>query len=112
MILIRVAALVILLQRISLGGLVAQTPDSEVAAAARRVAAVAQLAADEYALGVSGGRIVAAAEVEEARLFLAEARRNATRLPPATSQPVVAMLTAMESMVGRTVEPDSVTRLV
>ena len=111
-ILIRAAALLVLFQQATIGGLAAQTPDSEMAAAARRVAAVAQLAADEYALGVSGGRIVAAAEVEEARLFLAEARRNATRLPPATAQPVVAMLTSMESMVGRTAEPDSVTRLV
>jgi len=111
-VLIRVVGLLILLEQVWIGALAAQTPGSEVAAAARRVAAIAQLAADEYALGVSGGRIVAAAEVEEARLFLAEARRNATRLPPATSQPVVAMLTAMESMVGRTAEPDSVTRMV
>jgi high-affinity iron transporter len=108
----RVIVPLILLQQGAVGALAGQTPDSEIAAAARRVAAIAQLAADEYALGVSGGRIVAAPEVEEARLFLAEARRNATRLPPATSQQVVAMLTAMESMVGRTAEPDSVTRLV
>lgn len=111
-ILIRVLALLVFFQQVTIGTTTAQAPDSEVAAAARRVAAIAQLAADEYALGVSGGRIVAAPEVEEARLFLAEARRNATRLPPATSQQVVAMLTAMESMVGRTAEPDSVTRLV
>ena len=69
----------------------ASTP--EVAAAARRVAATAQLAAEEYALGVSGGRIVAAPEVEEARLFLAEARRNATRLPSATAHSITALLT-------------------
>ena len=111
-ILIRGIALPVLLQQAAPVALTAQTPDGEVAAAARRVAAITQLAADEYALGVSGGRIVAAAEVEEARLFLAEARRNAARLPPVTSQSVVAMLTAMESMVGRTAEPDSVTRLV
>ena len=111
-ILIRAVALLICFQQVRVGLLAAQTPNSEVAAAARRVAAVAQLAADEYALGVSGGRVVAAPEVEEARLFLAEARRIAARLPPATSQPVVVMLTAMESMVGRTVEPDSVSRLV
>ena len=47
-------------------GLVAQDP----AAAARRLASLAQLAAEEYRLGVKQGRIVAAAEVEEARLFL------------------------------------------
>ncbi|HJR33723.1 MAG TPA: cytochrome c/FTR1 family iron permease [Gemmatimonadales bacterium] len=111
-ILIRAVALLIFFQQAGIAMLAAQTPDREVAAAARRVAAVAQLAAEEYALGVSGGRVVAAPEVEEARLFLAEARRNAVRLPPATSLPVVAMLTAMESMVGRTAEPDSVSRLV
>ena len=90
----------------------AQPSRPEIAAAARRVAATAQLAADEYALGVSGGRIVAAPEVEEARLFLAEARRNATRLPSATAQSTAAMLTTLESMVNRSAEPDSVSRLV
>lgn len=90
----------------------AQAPGPEAAAAARRVAATAQLAADEYALGVSGGRIVAAPEVEEARLFLAEARRNATRLPAATALSAAALLTTVESMVNRSADPDSVSRLV
>jgi high-affinity iron transporter len=94
------------------GPLSGQALAPEVAAAARRVAATAQLAAEEYALGVSGGRIVAAPEVEEARLFLAEARRNATRLPPATAQSTIAVLTTVEAMVGRFADPDSVTRLV
>ena len=89
-----------------------QAPGPEVAAAARRVAATAQLAADEYSLGVSGGRIIAAPEVEEARLFLAEARRNATRLPGATAQSTAALLTTVESMVNRSADPDSVSRLV
>ncbi len=94
------------------GPLSGQALGPEVAAAARRVAAMAQLAAEEYALGVSGGRIVAAPEVEEARLFLAEARRNASRLPPATAQSTIAVLTTVEAMVGRSADPDSVTRLV
>src|SRR6188474_2757695 len=98
-ILIRGMALLLALSTGSASLLPGQVSTPGVAAAARRVAATAQLAAEEYALGVSGGRIVAAPEVEEARLFLAEARRNATQLPPATSQAVVAMLTAMESMV-------------
>ena len=92
--------------------LAGQPPQPEVAAAARRVAATAQLAAEEYALGVSGGRIIAPPEVEEARLFLAEARRNVTRLPPATAQSTAALLTTVESMVSRSADPDSVTRLV
>ena len=37
---------------------------------ARRVAATAQLAAQEYRVGVVDGRVVAKAEVEEAALFL------------------------------------------
>ena len=87
-------------------------PVADVAASARRVAATAQLAAEEYALGVSGGRIVAAPEVEEARLFLAEARRNAGRLPAQTAQTTVATLTVIDGLVSRAADPDSVTRLV
>ena len=37
---------------------------------ARRIAATAQLAAQEYRVGVIDGRVVAKAEVEEAQLFL------------------------------------------
>ena len=36
----------------------------------RRLASTALLAAQEYAIGVRGGRIVMAAEVDEAKLFL------------------------------------------
>ena len=50
-------------------------PATDSAVVARRVAASAQLAAQEYRIGVVGGKIVAAAEVEEARLFLNEAIR-------------------------------------
>ena len=111
-ILIRSVALLLALSTGSVSLLPGQASTPEVAAAARRVAATAQLAAEEYALGVSGGRIVAAPEVEEARLFLAEARRNATRLPAATAQSIAAQLTTVEAMVGRSADPDSVTRLV
>jgi high-affinity iron transporter len=93
-------------------GLAAQAVGAETAAAARRVAAMAQLAAEEYALGVSGGRIIAAPEVEEARLFLAEARRNASRLPADLARSTTATLISLESMVDRTAEPDSVSRTV
>jgi high-affinity iron transporter len=53
----------------------------DAATIARRVAAVSSIAADEYALGVSDGRIVSQAELTEARLFLGEARDAAVRLP-------------------------------
>jgi hypothetical protein len=55
------------------------TPDQ--APLVRRVAATAQLAAQEYRLGVSAGHVVSPAEVDEARLFLQESRRSAVLLP-------------------------------
>ena len=58
----------------------AATP-TDPAPVVRRVAATATLAAQEYAIGVVDGQVVAAAEVEEARLFLEEARRSAGTLP-------------------------------
>lgn len=78
------------------------------AAAARRIAALTQLAAEEYRLGVTGGRIVLQEEVEEARLFLAEARRNVATLPTASAAPAIAALDSLDRMVARTAEPDSV----
>ncbi len=53
---------------------------SDSTAVVRRIAATAQLAAQEYRIGVVDGRVVAQAEVDEARLFLEEARRSAGRL--------------------------------
>jgi high-affinity iron transporter len=58
---------------------VAQTP----AEVARRIATVSAIAVQEYGLGVAGGRITSAAELDEARLFLAEAARLADGLPAA-----------------------------
>jgi high-affinity iron transporter len=78
------------------------------AAAARRVASLAQLAAEEYRLGVSGGRIVLPEEVEEARLFLAEARRNLATLPIASAAPAVVSLDSLDRMVARIADADSV----
>jgi high-affinity iron transporter len=57
----------------------AQEPE----AVARRMAAATAIAVEEYAAGVVGGRVVSEAEVEEARLFIAEAKRLAVGLPPA-----------------------------
>ena len=51
----------------------------------RRLAATAQLAAQEYRNGVAKGRVVAPAEVAEARLFLQESRRSAALLPAGSS---------------------------
>ncbi|HEV8355428.1 MAG TPA: FTR1 family protein [Gemmatimonadales bacterium] len=84
----------------------------DVAAAARRLAATAQLAAGEYRLGVSRGRVIATAEVDEARLFLAEARRNLARLPEPSAGTARAALDHLDSLVARIADPDSVARRV
>ena len=66
---------------------------------ARRVAATAQLAAQEYRIGVVDGRVVAKAEVEEAALFLKEARRSAALLPPDAGRPGHAEIDALLALV-------------
>lgn len=83
-------------------------PSTDSAVVARRVAASAQLAAQEYRIGVVAGRIVAAAEVEEARLFLNEAIRSAKLLPIIAAGPTVAGLERALGLVERTGAPDSV----
>ena len=82
----------------------ATTHDS--AAVVRRVAATATLAAQEYAIGVVNGAVVAAAEVEEARLFLEEARRSAGTLP-ADGATAVATLDSLLALVRRHGPADS-----
>ncbi len=74
---------------------------------ARRVAATAQLAAQEYRNGVVNGRVVAKAEVEEATLFLQEARRSAVLLPQAAGKPAVGEIDELLRLVGATAPPDS-----
>ncbi len=59
---------------------------------ARRVADIASLALEEYRLGVQAGQVTSPAEVQEARLFLEEARRAAGQLPAEASGPAVASL--------------------
>jgi high-affinity iron transporter len=86
----------------------AQAPDSATTAQARRIAASAQLAAQEYRIGVVDGRVVLAAEVEEARLFLGEARRAAASLPASVSGPTVAELDRALAVVAATGLPDSI----
>ncbi len=76
--------------------------------AARRVFAAASLAAEEYAVGVAGGRVISVAEVEEARLFIGEARRTAAGLPAGLRAASEAGLDAMLSLVERTAPPESV----
>ncbi len=89
------------------------TPFQQVAAppapatVVRRVAATATLAAQEYRIGVVDGRIVAPAEVEEARLFLEEARRSAVGLPSDSATNPVGTLDSLLALVTRLAPPDT-----
>lgn len=83
-------------------------PASSSAAAVRRLAATAQLAAQEYALGVVDGRVVLPAEVEEARLFLEESKRSAGQLPPEWSGAAIKEIDAVLLLVERRAAPTEV----
>jgi len=85
---------------------------SDPAPIVRRMAATAALAAQEYRAGVSAGTIVAPPEVEEALLFLREARRTADQLPPEWNRQSGEALDDIIRLVGATQEPDSVSERV
>jgi high-affinity iron transporter len=74
----------------------------------RRIAGTAQLAAQEYRLGISGGRVVAQAEVDEARLFLEAAKKSASSLPDGAAPATVASLDSMLQFVATLAPADSV----
>jgi high-affinity iron transporter len=74
----------------------------------RRLAATAQLAAQEYRVGIVDGRVVSAAEVSEARLFLLESKRSAGALPGALSRSAIAQIDSIIDLVDRTEAPDSI----
>jgi len=85
-----------------------QPAGGEQVPAARRVAATAQLAAQEYRAGVQNGRVVAKAEIEEARLFLDEARRSAGLLPADVGAALTREIDGVKQLVDATADPDSV----
>ena len=87
-------------------------PDSTTIAQARRIAASADLAAQEYRLGVVDGRVVMAAEVEEARLFLGEALRTSGSLPDSVAAIVASELERALGFVEAKGLPDSVSAAV
>lgn len=89
-------------------GIAAQAPEALV----RRAASTAQLAAQEYALGVEGGRVILAPEVEEARLFLAEAARMADQLGDAAGTEVATGFRDALALVNRTAPPEVVSARV
>jgi len=94
-----------------LGALLLLTPppqQGDQTAAVRRIAATTALAAQEYAAGIAGGRVVAPAEVAEANLFLQEARRTAAQLPADASKSIMARLDTVIAMVSRVAPADSI----
>jgi high-affinity iron transporter len=83
-------------------------PADDLTPVVRRLAATAQLAAQEYRVGIVDGRVVAKAEVEEARLFLGESRRSAELLPPEIRPAVEGAIDSIILMVDKTAAPDLV----
>jgi high-affinity iron transporter len=78
------------------------------APAVRRLAATAQLAAQEYRIGVENGRVIAPAEVDEARLFLQESRRSAALLPADVGPTALTQIDSLIRLVNGVAHPDSV----
>ena len=74
----------------------------------RRVAATAQLAAQEYRVGIVDGKVVAQAEVDEARLFLQESRRSAALLPAQVRTEALSRIDSLLNLVNASCLPDSV----
>lgn len=84
------------------------TSPTDPAPLVRRLAATAHLAAQEYRVGIVGGRVVSQAEVDEARLFLKESRRSAQALPAELSRGALAEIDSIIKLVGNVAPPDSV----
>jgi high-affinity iron transporter len=78
------------------------------APAVRRVAATAQLAGQEYRIGIADGRVISPAEVDEARLFLQESRRSAALLPAEARAGTLSQIDSLIQMIDRVASPDSV----
>ena len=90
-----------------------QTPQqvsegNDLAPTVRRLAATAQLAAQEYRVGIVDGRVVSKAEVDEARLFLLESRRAAADLPDGVRGEVAGQIDSLLHLIGGTADPDTV----
>jgi len=82
-------------------------------ALSRRVVAAASLAAKEYALGVvpAGGQITQPEEVDEAKLFIQQARFDVSGLPLAARASSERTLARLAQMLDSLAPPDSVARV-
>src|SRR5918992_3811388 len=83
-------------------------PIQDQAPVVRRLAATAQLAAQEYRIGIVDGKVVSQAEIDEARLFLQESRRSAALLPAEARQETLGQIDSLLHLVGGLAEPDTV----
>jgi high-affinity iron transporter len=81
---------------------------SDQAPVVRRLAATAQLAAQEYRVGVTDGKVVSPAEVDEAKLFLRESRRSAALLPQEVRAETVGQIDSLLAIVEQVGPPDSI----
>jgi high-affinity iron transporter len=91
-------------------GTLAQTPAAAQAPgeeAARRVVATLQLAAQEYRTAWRGGAMTAPGEWEEAKLFVAEARKSAAELPPELRAQVAPRIALIAQRLDAKLPPDS-----
>ena len=81
-------------------------------AVTRRVVAAATLAAKEYGLGVAprGGRIVLPEEVDEARLFVDQARLDVPGLPSAVRAAADSQLRSLRGLLERLAPPERVSQ--
>ena len=84
------------------------SPGNDLAPTVRRLAATAQLAAQEYRVGIVDGRVVSKAEVDEARLFLQESRRAAADLPEGLRGDVAGQIDSLLQLIGGTADPDTI----
>src|SRR3989338_10169344 len=83
------------------------TSESRKADAARRIVATLQLAAQEYRLAFTGGRLTNPAEAEEAALFIAAARGSVRQLPARLAAQVDGGIAAIGLLVARSGPADS-----
>jgi high-affinity iron transporter len=85
----------------------AQSAD-DLAARARRIAAVATIAGQEYGRGVASGTLISATEVNEARALLADAGRLTDSLPPTARRAVRARLDSVDGKMVALADPVTV----
>jgi len=78
------------------------------ASVVRRIAATSRLASEEYRLGVRDGKVIAPGEIEEAKLFLSEARRTAGLLPGDLSRTTIRSLDSVLALMASHESGDSI----